>query len=273
MKLQPAICIGTVALALLEIAFGQDFTNLDFELATIPHTAVGQWGGSVDPLLAFPGWTVSGFPTYTVYNNLTIGSPEVVLMGPDFPNGPGFLPLQGANSVLLGFLGVIGPPTLSQTGLIPAGTKSITFLVQDVRGVEGIQGAVLLVNGTNVPLYPISDGRLAGDVSTFAGTVAQITFTTRRELYHVIYFYFDDIQFSSSPIPALVYHLGASVAGMSQVTLSWSTNLIGYALESSDSPTSASWVGMTNAPVIDSSRFSVTVDAVFPQQFFRLHQQ
>ena len=264
MKIRRAVWIGAFALVFLQNTQGGDFTNLDFELAKIPATPVGQWGDlQVDPALAFPGWTVGDFWTYSLYNNLTLGAPMAGLMGPDFPNGPMFPPLQGNYSVLLAFLAGPPPPTLSQTGLVPADTTSITFLAQ-----EGRRDAILLVNDANIPLYPISNGRLAGDISAFAGTVATITFTTPGISRHPAFLYLDDVQFASSPFPALVCH-----PGMGQVTISWATNLNGYTLESSDSPTAASWIGITNTSVVIASRFSVTVDSGTQQKFFRLHLQ
>src|SRR5712692_11752223 len=86
---------------LCQNAQGQGFRNLDFERATIPPTPVGGATFPADPALAFPGWTVGGSGTVVAYNGLSLGAPAVSLIGPNFPNGAGFTPLQGAYSVLL----------------------------------------------------------------------------------------------------------------------------------------------------------------------------
>jgi hypothetical protein len=86
---------------------------------------------------------------------------------------------------------------LSQTGVIPVGTKSINFLIAADKA-----DAALTLNGVNIPLNPISGGRLAGDISSFAGGVAQITFsTTTGKGGSGDWLYFDDVQFSPDAIP------------------------------------------------------------------------
>jgi hypothetical protein len=66
-----------------------------------------------------------------MYNDLSIGAPATVLMGPSFPNFPNYTPLQGSYSVLLQFFYLNGAwagymPSLSQTGLVPANAQSET---------------------------------------------------------------------------------------------------------------------------------------------------
>ena len=178
--------------------FGQGFVNLDFEEANIAPTPVGGGVFPADPLEALPGWIVGGPLTSVSYNRESLGGPAVTLMGPEFPNFANYLPLEGSYSVQLYYYsGLYGVPMLSQTGMIPADARSINFLVAPSQN-----DGVVMLDGAPIPLVAISDGRLAGDVSFFAGTVAQLTFTTPEiagspgQLL-----YFDDIRFSSSPIP------------------------------------------------------------------------
>ncbi len=209
-----ALLLGTTA------AVGQGtFQNLNFEQARIPPTPIGAYGTLVDPTLAFPGWTVGGGGNYlyVLYNNLTLGAPAIMLMGPFFPNGPGYTPLQGFYSVGLYYdnPSIVPPPTLSQTGLIPATARSLNFLV----GAD-IGGAVE-VNGVNIPLVPVAGGRLAGDISAYAGTVAQLTFTISPTTTGDTGMYFDDIQFSASVVPEpntfTLSALGALLVGVACV--------------------------------------------------------
>jgi hypothetical protein len=196
MKYSRVIQLVVVSFTLFQTVSGQGFVNLDFEQATIAPTPAGGWTYPADPTQAFPGWTVGD--GVVMYNDLSLGSPATVLMGPSFPNFVNYTPLQGSYSVLFQYFGYAGSaPTLSQTGLVPIGTESINFLVG-----SGESDAVVTMNGVNIPLVSISGGRMAGDISAFADTVAQLTFSTTSSTgYAGNWLYFDDIQFSSSAVP------------------------------------------------------------------------
>jgi hypothetical protein len=203
MKSSRLVALVIISLSLLQRGFGQGFVNLDFEDATITPTPVGGFTYPADPTEAFPGWIVppnssSVYPTVVGYNSISLGAPAVSLMGPNFPNSADYFPLQGSYSVLLQYYGISGPPSLSQTGLVPANAQSISFLVPS--GQNGIYSTttVVTLNGVNIPLMPIAGGRVGGNVSAFAGNLAQLTFSTINSNDSI---YFDDIQFSSSPVP------------------------------------------------------------------------
>src|SRR5215469_2321368 len=153
MKLPPIILAATLC-GFTGLARAQAFVNLDFEDATIAPTPVGGSTFPADPAQCFPGWTVGnagfGAPTSVAYNNISLGGPMVSLMGPDFPNFVNYTPLQGYYSVYMQYYNDFGPPTLSQTGLVPAGTQSIDFLV------NSYQNAVVTLNGIPIPLVPIA---------------------------------------------------------------------------------------------------------------------
>ena len=180
-------------------AQGQGFVNLDFESATIAPTPPGGSTYPADPAQALPGWAVGGANTVVSYNDLSLGAPAVDLMGPNFPNGAGYTPLQGSYSVLLQYFGIDGgPPTLSQTAVVPSGTQSINFLVPSGQNVADSTATVVTLNGVNIPLVAIAGNRVAGNVSAFAGDEAQLTFSTINSDVSI---YFDDIQFSTSAVP------------------------------------------------------------------------
>jgi hypothetical protein len=198
-----AAALVATLLAIESAGFSQGFINLDFEQAQVPPTPTNTLGSEVDPALAFPGWTVlpngTTFATSTAYNDLSLGGPAVILMGPLFPNAPGYRPLQGSYSVLLEYFGIGNPPALSQTGLIPPGTQSISLLGD----------AVITVNGVNIPLSPVGR-RMTGNVSAFAGQTVQLTITTANSggVNSPVQDYFDDIRFSSVPEPGSVALIG-----------------------------------------------------------------
>jgi hypothetical protein len=185
------------------------FQNLDFEQATVPATPVNTLGSFVDPAVGFPGWTPGGFTnfptaigTVVLYNDLSLGAPYIILVGPDFPNATGFNAIQGSYSVVMGnYPGLGVPPTLSQTGLVPADAKSISL--------AGYVSSLTL-NGVNIPLFAAQGGRLEGDVSGFAGQIAQLTLSGGG--------YFDDIQFSPTAIPE---PSAVSLCVLGAVLLSW----------------------------------------------------
>jgi hypothetical protein len=75
---------------------------------------------------------------------------------------------------------------------------------------NGESDAVVTLNGVNIPLVQISGGRLAGNISAFAGTTALLTFSTTTGVANAADFlYFDDIRFSI-PEPSV---LGLSALG------------------------------------------------------------
>jgi hypothetical protein len=81
--------------------------------------------------------------------------------------------------------------------MVPADARSINFLVAPNQ-----DDGVVSLNGVPIPLVSIGGGRLAGDVSSFAGTTARLSFSTPDiGGYPGQRFYFDDIQFSPSSIP------------------------------------------------------------------------
>ena len=188
------------SLAVAPALWGESFVNLNFESAAVAPTPRGGFGSTVDPALAFPGWSVGfggqWFQNYTLYNNLTLGSVAQVLIGPAYPNAIGYMPLQGSYSALLQFgpSTTFGTPALSQTGLVPADARSITFLTSPTH-----DDARVTLNGIEIPLSRIGGGRLAGDVSPFAGMEAQLTFSTRG--YEGNWLLFDDVRFSPIAVP------------------------------------------------------------------------
>ena len=204
MKQSCSIVLVAISLALLQRVSGQDFVNLDFEAATIAPTPVGGSTYPADPAQCFPGWTVGGSGTVVMYNDFSLGAPAAELMGPDFPNGVNYTPLQGSYSTALYFNnnGFSTPPTLSQTGLVPADALSINFLVGNRAFLgNGPSDPSVSLNGVVIPLIPVGGGRMAGNISAFSGSEATLTFSVAPDRVGDNFFYFDDIQFSPSPAP------------------------------------------------------------------------
>jgi hypothetical protein len=211
-----SLIFSAALFAFADSALAGGFVNLDFEDATIAPTPPGGFGSFADPAQAFPGWTVGGGPTSVSYNDLSLGGPAISLMGPDFPNGPGFTPLQGSYSVFLQYFEAESPPTLSQTGLVPSGAQSLNFLDPNL-GNPSI-GVVVSLNGIDISLASIGGGRLGGNLPAgIAGTSALLMFTTTTGHPDMDGAYIDDIQFSPSIVPEpsafAIFALGALSLG------------------------------------------------------------
>jgi len=79
---------------------------------------------------------------------------------------------------------------------------------------------------------------------------------------------------SFAPVPAAgPYLVSIQPNGPLQATLLWTTNAVGWELESAASVTAVSWIGVTNVPGITGTNFSLSVDTTGDKQFFRLHKQ
>jgi hypothetical protein len=97
--------------------------------------------------------------------------------------------------------------SLSQTGVVPQGTKSLSFLAIPAGGFTVSPFAVSL-GGSNLTLvpFPVAGENYAlyeADVSAFAGLVEELQFTLFAQDPHVgnRYLSLDDIMFSPDAIP------------------------------------------------------------------------
>ena len=164
---------------------------------------------------AFPGWTgyAAGEQQFlTIYNSLYLATPGFSIIDSNFTNIPGLTGglIQGNYTAVLmsGISGSSLPPdaTLSQTGLVPAGTESLRFKAYlTAYGALGSFGVTL--GGQTLSLVPLASGPnytfYGADVHQFAGQTAELDFTalTAQSLVGSTYLYLDSIQFSNQPIP------------------------------------------------------------------------
>jgi hypothetical protein len=209
MKLQATAWLAVVSFALLRNASGQDFQNLDFESATLVPVPGDSYGG-VQFAPAFPGWTktiVGGIDTNALYNNIFLDSAGIAIIDHNSSFFSGDVIEGNYTAVLESGLGQNGPTdvTLSQTGLVPAGTESLQFKASEWFDSSGAFAVTLggqtlsltvLGTGPNYTLY-------GADVSQWANQTAQLTFTVFGENPHVNdeSLFLDEIQFSSQIVP------------------------------------------------------------------------
>lgn len=199
------LCLGWTS------AFGAPaFQDLDFESATL----VTAPGGSVyfDP--AFPGW--SGFAgtnqlNTALYNMTYLDTTAISILDTNpLPFGV-FGSLIDGNYTAVLQAGVYDgfTPTdvsLSQTGLVPTGTKSLSFLA--IPSSLAVSNFTVSLGGVNLNLisFPVSNENYTlyeADVSAFAGLSEELKFTLLAQNPHVSnrYLSLDDVQFSPEAIP------------------------------------------------------------------------
>jgi hypothetical protein len=199
---------------------GAAFQNLDFESVILPLVSTDPFYGRVPISNALPGWTGhigSVQQELVLYNNVFLDSTGIGLFGP----GPGVsgVHIEGSYTAFLeaGF-GIFGPElrpdaNLSQTGLIPFGTRSFLF--------KGLATGpfVVSLNNQAIPMLSLSSGPnytlYGGDVSIFAGSMAelQITLISPASPFHD-FLSLDSVEFSPNavPEPSFMWLLGIGLA-------------------------------------------------------------
>jgi hypothetical protein len=183
------------------------FQNLDFEQASIPPGT--RPSPSVPISGALPDWSAyftSGttvYPQTSVgYDVLTAGGNNISLV--DSSAGYGVGPIQGNYSVML-FSGGDNPyysASISQTGLVPAGTESLLF---DAVGT-GVPFIVTLggqtINMTalqSFPNYTVYGGNIPSAFADQVETLAITEPTTTSRPASILEL--DDISFSPTAVP------------------------------------------------------------------------
>jgi PEP-CTERM motif len=206
MKKIIAIVIHSVVLAVGMSSQAQGtFQNLNFEQAD-PISA----GNPLEPYLvtaasALPYWTVTfgGVQqTDIFYNDPSAGSPMVTLLGPGdvYYNGP----IDGDYSVLLqGGEEPFVPASISQTGLIPAGTQSLLF--EAVRLGAPVGQLQVLVGNQSLALTEVGTGPnytlYGASISAWAGQTEELTFSALTSNSGQNNLEIDDISFSPNAVP------------------------------------------------------------------------
>jgi hypothetical protein len=197
------------------------FQNLDFESANPGPPITGPiMGAPYQPMaLALPGWSASigGIPVNEVLqNDLTLGAPAVVLVGPGPGLGP-FSPIDGNYSVLLIDSFPTTLPSISQTGLVPAGTQTLLF-----RADPGVGGMNVSIGNENVAFSAVGTGPnytlYGANISAWASQTEQLSFTAEQSPGLNIW-EIDDISFSPNsvvpePRPLALMGMGGFLFGL-----------------------------------------------------------
>jgi hypothetical protein len=172
------------------------FLNLNFELAS-PMAVPGDDPGFVTTASALPYWTATfegSQQSVISFDAPATGSPWVSVVGPGTHFG--FSPLDGNYSVLLQGTGF--DASISQTGLIPAGTQSLDF---DAEGQPGLVPLNVLIGSDLVSYQAIASPgtytTYAANISQWAGQTVDLTFDAPP---NSINWELDDITFSTQAV-------------------------------------------------------------------------
>ena len=179
------LCLGILVIRLCACAQGT-FQNLDFEQAKI----IINPDGFISTSNAFPGWAVfgvGGVPLNEVERD------GVLSLGAGIDDGGDEIPpLDGKFSAMLAGSGTGGVgASIAQSGLIPSGAKSLTFLA--------VEPFLVFFAGHSLPLQNIASGPgnlgevYAADISGYAGQYGQLVFQAGLGGTR----YLDDISFFS----------------------------------------------------------------------------
>jgi hypothetical protein len=111
-------------------------------------------------------------------------------------------------------------------------------------------------------------------VTGTAGNVYSLTL----KLHDVTGVYPDSAPFVLSFTPQVPpgsgpYQINLTLADPLHATLWWTTNAVGWELQSADSVATGNWATVTNVPDIAGTNFSLSITPVDSQKFFRLHKQ
>ncbi len=182
----------------IRVSFSQGtFQNLDFEAANVAGTQINSL---VPTASAFPGWqTFEGTTEISsvVYDGISTGAFEISIV-----DTKGGLPIQGNYSAYL-FSSLGTTTTLSQTGLVPAGTESIQMDAYEALGSFTVTLAGQTVN--LVPLQTFPNFTLyGGNISAWSGDNAALSITENLPTNPGIYpdeLELDNITFSTQVIP------------------------------------------------------------------------
>ena len=192
-----------LVLTLKQNVGAQGFVNLNFESANV--SGYSPDSRDVPTTSALPGWTAyysnasgTGVTSQVWYDGISLGGYMISIID---SNAPSFGPISGRYSAFL-FGTVQISSSITQTGLVPAGTESLLF----DGYVSGAPFTVTLGDQTiaMAPLQTFSNYTLYGGniPSALDGQSEALTFTEPPAVgVQPSMFELDNIQFSNSSVP------------------------------------------------------------------------
>jgi hypothetical protein len=223
------VCYLLLYLSSASGLWAEAFQDLDFESATLVPIS-GDPFNRVDFSMVLPGW--NGFSgtnqlNAALYDNVFLDSTGIGIIDTNAPASVttyiSGVVIQGNYTAFLeaglqlGSSSISVDASLSQTGVVPSGTKSLSFLAF-TNGPFAVS-----LGGTNLNLIssPVAGQNYTlfqADISEFAGQTAELDFTVfaanpyNGRIHSLV---LDDIQFSPTAIPepgAISYVMAGIVA-------------------------------------------------------------
>jgi hypothetical protein len=198
------LCVNVILSWVPAVAQGT-FRNMDFELANLSGHSPGDT--TVPTSAAFPFWTAF-FGTNIIstvrYDTFSFSGGDIAII--DRVGFGGFSSIDGNYSAFLLGAGAGYPPyaptTLSQTGLVPAGTLS---LLVKMHFANAASDPVVSLGGQTlnmIPLQAFPNYTLYGaSISSFAGQVAALSVSAPAAVGPQSLLLLDDITFSPIAVP------------------------------------------------------------------------
>ena len=190
------------------------FQNLDFEAGNVGSILVSS---GIPISEALPYWTVminGSAQTSVRYNEIDMTLPSVSLISAN--NDDGWRPIDGEYDVELNatagnYFGFQGNASISQTGVIPAGTQYLLFdATQSPTESSGTltvsiaSQVVTMMPVSTVPTPWVTYTVYEANISAWAGQTAQLTFTALEPPPTGLgwnAWFIDDISFSPTAVP------------------------------------------------------------------------
>ena len=125
---------------------------------------------------------------------------------------------------------------------------------------------------------PVVDKVIAEGDSLFGSTVIGLNGPGNNGLNNsgqivFIYSLANGVEGIAIATPAVLPQLQIHEADPLHVSIAWTTNAFGFALEAASSLTASAWNPVTNAPVLNGEQFAVALEIGSAPQFFRLRKQ
>ncbi len=184
----------TVAVAATSARAQGTFQNLDFEAARVVPLDNPVFIATSN---ALPGWTAFLGTNQQSSILLNVGYHPLTLNEGNFAAIDGF-------SVALDGLPTEGTASISQTGLVPAGARSLQFKVGYDPTVSYKPTDIVSLGGQSLPLVMLSSGSaitlFGADISRFAGQTETLSFYSTPGIGGGP-FALDDIEFSPQIVP------------------------------------------------------------------------
>jgi hypothetical protein len=188
------------------------FINMDFESALLVPSPQPSFGSGLDAAAALPGWSVqvqagpmswvlSNSVTYTPYASVTLWSVPHPLISGQYS-------VQIWSGLQYQFTGsnIWTSTSLSQTGLVPEGTKALRLAVANDSFDVSLGGSALSLVPLSRATNNLFDYTVWGaDITGHANLTEELRITVPYDpgvpfgRYHSIWL--DDISFSPNPIP------------------------------------------------------------------------